>query len=117
MTGERSGTTPPDTGNRRITRYVSAPVATMSAPPRRDEVTATAPLSETQSQLLAYLQEQDEGVTYLKAKFVAQDLDLSAKEVGINMAVLREKVSGIEIEQWARSAGSTWKVTRQYHQS
>jgi len=84
----------------------------MSTPPARDDLTVAAPLSETQAELLSYLREHCEGTTYLKAKFVAEELDLSAKEVGINMAILREKVSGIEIEQWARSAGSTWKVTR-----
>ena len=57
-----------------------------------------------------YLLDREEGVTYLKSKVVARELDLSAKEVGINMAALQDRVTGIEIEQWARSSSTTGKV-------
>ena len=83
----------------------------MSTPSCHDEVTAATPLTETQSRLLSYLLDREEGVTYLKSKVVARELDLSAKEVGINMAALQDRVNGVEIEQWARSSSTTWKVT------
>lgn len=84
----------------------------MSTPPVPDDLTVAAPLTETQSRLLSYLRTQCEGTTYLKSKAVAEELDFSAKEVGINMAILQEKVSGIEIEQWGRSSSTTWEVHR-----
>lgn len=82
----------------------------MSTPSRRD-VTATRPLTDTQSKILSYLREQTDGTTYLKSKYVADELDLSSKEVGINMSILQDRISGIEIEQWGHSSSTTWKVT------
>jgi biotin operon repressor len=83
----------------------------MPTPPHRDEVTAASPLTETQAKLLAYLRERTDGPTYLKSKYVADELGLSSKEVGTNMSVLQDRVSGIEIEQWGRSSSTTWRVT------
>jgi hypothetical protein len=83
----------------------------MSTPSRHVEVTATRPLTDTQSQILTYLRERIDGTTYLKSKYVADELDLSSKEVGINMSILQDRVSGIEIEQWGHSPSTTWKVT------
>mgnify|MGYP000539443151 CR=1 FL=1 len=83
----------------------------MSTPSRRDDVTAARPLTDTQSRILAYLRDQGDGPTYLKSKYVADELDLSSKEVGINMSILQDRVSGIEIEQWGHSSSTTWLVT------
>ncbi|PSQ26942.1 hypothetical protein BRD06_05560 [Halobacteriales archaeon QS_9_67_15] len=77
----------------------------------RDGTIAGTPLTDTQSQLLSYLRDRVEGTTYLKSKYVATELGLSSKEVGINMGILEERATGIEIEQWGRSSSTTWKVT------
>jgi hypothetical protein len=57
----------------------------MPTPARRDPPIARPSLSETQSRLLSHLCDRVDGTAYLKAKHVAADLDLSSKEVGINV--------------------------------
>ncbi|WP_123536152.1 DUF7123 family protein [Halosimplex salinum] len=68
-------------------------------------------LSDTQAEILSHLRERVDGTAYLKSKYVAEELGLSSKEVGINMGILRERATDIEIEQWGRSSSTTWKVT------
>jgi hypothetical protein len=83
----------------------------MPTPARRDRPLARPSLSETQSRLLAYLLERVDGTAYLKAKYVADELDLSSKEVGINMGILADRADDVTIEQWGRSSSTTWKVS------
>lgn len=82
----------------------------MSTPSGSDPPAGT-PLTETQAQICAYLRDRVDGTIYLKSKYVAEDLDLSSKEVGTNMGILQERVRDIEIEQWGRSSSTTWKVS------
>jgi len=76
----------------------------------RDRSIARSSLSETQARLLSYLLERVDGTAYLKAKYVADELDMSAKEVGINMGILADRTDDVTIEQWGRSSSTTWKV-------
>jgi hypothetical protein len=78
---------------------------------RRDRPVARPSLSETQSRLLSYLCDRVDGTAYLKAKHVADELDLSSKEVGINMGILADRTDDVAIEQWGRSSSTTWKVS------
>ena len=98
-------------GNRRITMPIRPRASAMATQHGRDGTIAGTPLTDTQSQLLSYLRDRVEGTTYLKSKYVAKELGLSSKEVGINMGILEERATGIEIEQWGRSSSTTWKVT------
>ena len=56
---------------------------------------------------------QAEGPLYVKARFMAEDLDLSAKEIGIAMRRLADRDDELTIERWGASSGSiTWCVSR-----
>ncbi|MFB6219583.1 MAG: hypothetical protein ABEH77_10510 [Halobacteriaceae archaeon] len=68
-------------------------------------------LSEKQSRILAYLRERVEEQTYFKSRLIADELEMSAKEVGTNMPALREADLAIEIEKWGYSSSTTWRVT------
>lgn len=72
---------------------------------------ATSELTDKQRQILQYLREEANGQMYFKSRLIAEDLGLSAKEVGANMGALRRGEVGIEIEKWGYSSGTTWKVT------
>ena len=51
--------------------------------------TTTAPnLSEKQRRILRYLRANADERTYFKSRLIAEELDLSAKEVGANMRAL-----------------------------
>jgi len=73
----------------------------------------TAPdLSEKQRRILRYLRSNVEQRTYFKSRLIAEDLGLSAKEVGANMGALLDGDVGLTVEKWGYSSGTTWKVTQ-----
>lgn len=47
---------------------------------------------------------------YVKSRFVAEDVDLSAKEVGSYMPRL-DDVTSLTVEWWADTNGTTWRAT------
>lgn len=63
--------------------------------------------------LVAYLRARvrEEGAFYVKSRFVAEDLDLSAKEVGAFMRKLQNRSGGPRVEAWAYTNGTTWYVS------
>lgn len=71
-------------------------------------------LSENAVQLAAYLREyvEREGECYLKSRFVAEEIDLSSKQIGCYMAQLQQADIDISIEKWAYTNGTTWRVHR-----
>ena len=68
--------------------------------------------NETQHKIVSYL---NSGITkgkhYFKSKYIAQDLGLSPKEVGTNMAILAEMCKELSIIRWSYSNSTTWMVT------
>jgi len=66
-------------------------------------------LTEKQARILAYLREHEDQ-TYFKSRLIAEELDLSAKEVGTNMPAIREADLDIEVEKWGYSSSTTWRV-------
>ena len=73
----------------------------------------TAQTETKRQQLRAYLHHRTaEGECYLKSKFVARDLDLSTREIGQLFADLREEADGLDVERWAYSNATTWRVER-----
>jgi DNA-binding MarR family transcriptional regulator len=72
---------------------------------------ATSDLTTKQRRILAYLREQADTQTYFKSRLIAEELDLSAKEVGANMTPLVEGDVDITVEKWGYSSGTTWMVT------
>lgn len=68
-------------------------------------------ISDKQVRILAYLREHATDQTYFKSRLIAEELGLSAKEVGTNMPVIQEAATDLQIEKWGYSSGTTWKLT------
>jgi hypothetical protein len=68
-------------------------------------------LSDKQRQILSYLREHADEQTYFKSRLIADELDLSAKEVGTNMTAIAEGEFDITVEKWGYSSSTTWMVT------
>ncbi|CCQ34488.1 hypothetical protein HLRTI_002101 [Halorhabdus tiamatea SARL4B] len=73
----------------------------------------TAQTETKRQQLRAYLHRRTaEGECYLKSKFVARDLDLTTREIGQLFADLRKEADDLDVERWAYSSATTWRVER-----
>jgi hypothetical protein len=68
-------------------------------------------LSEKQQRILAYLREHADEQTYFKSRLIADELGMSAKEVGTNMTAIAEGDFTVDIEKWGYSSSTTWMVT------
>ncbi|MFB6308571.1 MAG: hypothetical protein ABEH35_04500 [Haloarculaceae archaeon] len=51
-----------------------------------------------------------DGEMYFKSKFIADEVDLSPKEIGALMVKLRESASDLTIEKWSYTSATTWRV-------
>ena len=80
---------------------------------RSTEENAETELSSKAQTLAEYLvaQTQQDGQIYAKSRFIAEDIDLSAKEIGAAMRQLQEKADTLTIEQWAYTNGTTWRIS------
>ncbi|MFC4360033.1 hypothetical protein ACFO0N_18955 [Halobium salinum] len=86
----------------------------MSATSATGAATAADPttdLTDKQRRILAYLREEGATKTYFKSRLIAEELDLTAKEVGANMSPLLDGEFDVSVEKWGYSSGTTWKVT------
>ena len=64
-----------------------------------------------QQRLERYLQRKaEDGEMYFKSKFIADEVGLSAKEIGALMVKLTESATDIEIEKWSYTSATTWRV-------
>jgi hypothetical protein len=72
----------------------------------------TTDLSAKQRRILQYLRREADERTYFKSRLIAEDLGLSAKEVGANMRAILEGDFDLTVEKWGYSSGTTWKVTQ-----
>jgi len=64
------------------------------------------------NQLAAYLRDRAEengGELYVKAKFIADDVGMSTREIGARMLHL-ESVPDLTVEKWAYTGATTWRV-------
>ena len=68
-------------------------------------------LTAKQRRILRYLREQVDDQTYFKSRLIADELGMSAKEVGANMTPLIEGDVDLTVEKWGYSSGTTWMVT------
>ncbi|SFR38181.1 DUF7123 family protein [Halogeometricum limi] len=71
----------------------------------------TADLSEKQRRILQHLRSRAAEQTYFKSRLIAEELGLSAKEVGANMRAIIDGDFDVTVEKWGYSSGTTWKVT------
>lgn len=68
--------------------------------------------NDTQSRIVYYLTNGiQRGKHYFKSKYIANDLGLSSKEVGTNLAILAEICEELEITRWSYSNSTTWLVS------
>ena len=62
--------------------------------------------------ILAYLHDSvARGERYFRSKNIAEQLGLSAKQVGVRLPRLDEESEEIDIEKWSRAKSTTWRVT------
>ena len=54
---------------------------------------------------------ESEAELYFKSKFIADEVGLSAKEIGALMVKLRESAETIDIEKWSYTSATTWRIT------
>lgn len=68
--------------------------------------------SDEDRRILAYLHESvSRGERYFRAKNIADQLGLTAKQVGVRLPRLAEQTDDIDIEKWGRSKSTTWRVS------
>ncbi|ERH09540.1 MAG: hypothetical protein J07HX64_01298 [halophilic archaeon J07HX64] len=64
-----------------------------------------------EERLHAYLaQKAKDGEMYFKSKFIADEVDLSPKEIGALMVKLKDSATEVEIEKWSYTSATTWRV-------
>ncbi|UWG49618.1 Uncharacterized protein AArcCO_0291 [Halalkaliarchaeum sp. AArc-CO] len=74
---------------------------------------SSLPDSPKARKLANYLREEvadTGGELYFKSKFIADDVDLSPKEIGALMAQLEGGVPDLTIEKWSYTSATTWRV-------
>ena len=89
----------------------TAAAETDAAETDADAETDIADLTEKQRDILGYLRQSAATKTYFKSRLIAEELGMSAKEVGANMTPIREGDFDVTVEKWGYSSGTTWKVT------
>jgi CRP-like cAMP-binding protein len=69
-------------------------------------------LSTSATRLRAYLQRriEEDGAFYTKSRDIAEELDLSPKEIGAAMGQLRQTNAQPQIEKWGYTNGTTWRI-------
>ncbi|GGM57222.1 hypothetical protein J2752_000974 [Halarchaeum rubridurum] len=75
----------------------------------------TASDDDKETRLLSYLREKAaDGELYFKSKFIADDVELSTKEIGALMAKLSDSTDDLDldIEKWSYTSATTWRVQR-----
>jgi hypothetical protein len=64
-----------------------------------------------EERLRAYLaQKAEDGEIYFKSKFIADEVELSPKEIGALMVKLKDSATEVEIEKWSYTSATTWRV-------
>ncbi|MFC7057924.1 DUF7123 family protein [Halovenus salina] len=51
-----------------------------------------------------------DGEVYFKSKFIADEVELSPKEIGALMVKLKDSATELEIEKWSYTSATTWRV-------
>jgi DNA-binding Lrp family transcriptional regulator len=70
-------------------------------------------LSEEDREILEYLRNSvARGEQYFRSKNIADQLGLSAKQVGTRLPKLDEETDDVEIEKWGRARSTTWRVSQ-----
>lgn len=68
-------------------------------------------LTEDEQRVVDVLYDSVErGQQYFRARNIAAEIELSAKQVGALLPRLSEKTDDVTIEKWGRSRSTTWRV-------
>ena len=83
-----------------------------TATPSTDATTETDSTEDSKEERLrSYLRKRaEDGELYFKSKFIADDVDLSPKEIGALMVKLSESAVDLRIEKWSYTGATTWRV-------
>jgi DNA-binding Lrp family transcriptional regulator len=74
---------------------------------------AMTDLSQEDRRILEYLRDSvSRGESYFRSKNIAEQIGLSAKQVGARLPKLAEETEDVDIEKWGRARSTTWRVTR-----
>lgn len=78
-----------------------------------NRATTTEDLPADAQRLAAHLREYVEanGECYLKSRSIAEEIDLSPKQIGSHMQRLQHHDIRVTVEKWAYTNGTTWRVT------
>ena len=69
-------------------------------------------LTDDERLILDYLTDGlSRGQQYFRSKKIAENLGLSAKQVGVRLSRLADKSEDVDIEKWSRTRSTTWRVT------
>jgi len=73
---------------------------------------AEQPTTESKEQRLRHFlaEKATDGELYFKSKFIADEVDLSPKEIGALMVKLSDSCTDLEIEKWSYTSATTWRV-------
>ena len=70
-------------------------------------------MNADQTKILTYLRDKiRQGKRYFKARQIGEDLGLSSRTVGADMARLATFCKDLRITRWAYSNSTTWLVTK-----
>jgi hypothetical protein len=64
-----------------------------------------------EERLKQYLKSKaQDGEYFFKSKFIADEVELSPKEIGALMVKLRDSATDIVIEKWSYTSATTWRI-------
>ncbi|MUW13537.1 hypothetical protein GJ633_01890 [Halorubrum sp. CBA1125] len=87
-------------------------MSTTRSPTRTTTEQSTEPTTSKAERLATFLRsEAADGETYFKAKFIAEDVGLSPKEIGALIVQLQDSARDLEIEKWSYTGATTWRVS------
>lgn len=82
-------------------------------PVQSEESPDTDSPQSKETRLANYLRERaDAGDMYFKSKFIAEEVGLSAKEIGALIVKLQDSIDDLSIERWSYTGATTWRVER-----
>jgi CRP-like cAMP-binding protein len=70
----------------------------------------TTDLSKEERLKRYLLDRAEDGEMYFKGKFIADDVELSPKEIGALMVKLRDSATELTVEKWSYTGATTWRI-------
>ena len=52
----------------------------------------------------------DDGPVFVKSKFMAEELPLSAREIGSVLGKIEQADTTLQVEKWSYTSATTWRV-------